>query len=47
MAKMTKDKAREVRVLFATGKFTKTDLGLKYGVHRKVIYNIVNNINWI
>jgi len=36
----------EIRMKFKTGRFTKTDLGKEFGVHRAMIRRIVTGIGW-
>lgn len=45
-AKLTDDKAREIRRVFAAGGISKTELGRRYGVHRTTISGIVRGELW-
>ena len=45
-AKLNDDKVEEVRRLYATGKFTQRELGLRFGVDRRTISQIVNRLRW-
>lgn len=45
-AKLTEDDVREIRRLYATGKFTQQELALQLGVVRSVISNIVKRKAW-
>lgn len=45
-AKLDDDRVRAIRMEFATGLFTKTSLGLKYGVHRSLVAQIVAGRIW-
>jgi len=45
-AKLTEDDVREVRRLYATGKFTQQELALKFGVSQMTISNIVRRKLW-
>jgi len=45
-AKLTEDTVREIRRLYATGKFTQQELALQFGVVRSVISDIVKRKAW-
>ena len=45
-AKLTEDKVREIRQLYADGKANQSQLGRQYGVHQAVIWNVVNRRTW-
>jgi len=45
-AKLTDDKVREIRRLYATGNFTQQELALKFGVAQSVISDIVKRKKW-
>lgn len=45
-AKLTDDRVREIRRLFASGEWTKTALGARYGVTRVLVYLVVNRKIW-
>lgn len=44
--KLTWDSVREIREKFATGKYTKVELGKTYGVNHKTIERIINHVIW-
>lgn len=44
--KLTEEKVREIRKLYATGEYTKQQLADLFSVVRSVIYGIVNNKSW-
>ena len=45
-AKLTEDRVREIRRLYATGKFTQQELGLRFGVGDATISKIVRRKLW-
>jgi len=45
-AKLTEDDVREVRRLYATGKFTQRELALKFDVSQMIVYRIVRRKAW-
>lgn len=45
-AKITNQQAREIKVLFATGRYSKTKLGRMYGVSSRAIRELVNGVWW-
>jgi hypothetical protein len=45
-AKLTEDNVREIRRLYATGKFTQKELGLRFGVDQTTISLIVKRQTW-
>lgn len=45
-AKLTDDEVREIRVLYATGKYTMRQLAEAFGVSTPNICLIVNRVNW-
>jgi hypothetical protein len=45
-AKLTQRQADEIKRLYATGKFTHQKIAAKFGVSRKTVGNIVNNLYW-
>ena len=45
-SKLTEVDVIAIREAYATGKVTKTQLGLQFGVSRPMIYSIVNNESW-
>ena len=45
-AKLTEDQVREIRRLYATGKFTQQELALQFGVAQSVISGIVLRQTW-
>lgn len=46
-AKLTWEQVREMRALFATGRYTKVELSAQFGVHEATIGKIVNGQRWI
>jgi len=45
-AKLTWARIKEIREKFATGRYTKTQLGLEYSVNRRTITKIIDNKAW-
>lgn len=45
-AKMTEEKVREVRLLYATGKYLLRELGERFDVHLNVIHSIIHERTW-
>lgn len=45
--KLSQVKASEIRAAFATGKATKTQLAIDYGVSTYAIWSVVKNLTWI
>ena len=46
MVKLTEDDVREIRTRYAEGGITQEDLGIKYGVERTTIRDIIRRLNW-
>ncbi len=46
LAKLTDEKVREIRVLFASGSILQKDLAERYGVARPIISYIINRKRW-
>lgn len=45
-AKLTDDKADEIRALWRTGRFRQRDLAAKYGVSQRLVWNVIHGKNW-
>ena len=46
LAKVNEEKVREIRVRFANGGITKSQLAQEYGVHKSTIGYIINRKTW-
>ena len=46
-AKLSWDKIHEIRKMYATGNYTQSDLGKKFGVSQTIIGGIIRNESWI
>ena len=44
--RLTKDKVKEIRSLYASGSYTRTALGQKFGVSRTCIYHVIVGDRW-
>ena len=45
--KLTDSKVRRIRRMYATGNWTQSDLGRKFGVHQSIIGHVVNFETWL
>ncbi len=45
--KLSLQAAEEIRVLYATGKYTKTDIGRMFGVTRQTATSVIKNELWV
>jgi hypothetical protein len=46
MAKLTIESSRDIRELYATGKYTTIELGWMFGVHNSTISRALTNQSW-
>ena len=45
-AKLSADKVKEIRRLFATGQWTQVDLGKRFGVSQTTVWNVICRNSW-
>lgn len=46
MAKLTEQKVRHIRELFASGEFSKTEISHLYGIHKTTVGHIIRRLIW-